>query len=249
MMAGNPVNHDDAPCRFAPEKATAVLIFADLPALDVARRRWPESACALIRPPNARRLAALGLDVHWFTTRGLAGWVRLPGAAIHEQSGGGFGRALGQALSELAELGYSRVVVVGSDCPQLAVEDIAEAAASLEEYRLVLGPDHRGGIYLLGIRTDALDLIAGVIWRQDTDFAQLSARLPQDEVRLLPVKMDLDRVVDLRLLGRRDPGFALLGLLCLLEGSPFVPAAEPPSFLRVQKATWQLPPPYLSRVA
>lgn len=237
------MSYDETACRRAPEKAAAVLIFADLPALDAAKRRWPESACALIRPPDARRLAALGLDVHWFTTRGLAGWVRLSGAVVHEQSGGGFGPALGQALLELAELGYGRVVVVGSDCPQLAAEDIAEAAASLEEYRLVLGPDHRGGIYLLGIRTDALDLIAGVIWRQDTDFAQLSARVPQDQLLLLPVKVDLDRVIDLRLLGRRHPGFALLRLLSLLQVSPFVPAAEPPSFLRVQKPTWQLPPP------
>ncbi len=244
MMAGNPVHPDEGlPDRTKQTGRTAVLIFSDLPALDLARRRWPSSAGALIRLPDAAGLRRRGLDVHWYTTRGLSGWVRLPGAVIHEQAGDDFGSSLLIALRELAGSGYDRIVVVGSDCPQLTVQDVVQAAAGLEDHRMVLGPDHRGGIYLLGIRADAVDLIAGIVWRRNTDFAQLAARLPAHEIRILPEKLDLDQVVDLRLLSRRSPAFLLFRLLSLMSGRPFSAPLETPSFLRVQQPTWQLPPP------
>ena len=42
--------------------------------------------------------------------------------------------------------GFDKVITVGSDCPFLRSHHLLQAASELDE-GLVLGPDHRGGVY------------------------------------------------------------------------------------------------------
>lgn len=226
-------------------RPNAVLVFADLPALDLVRRRLPRALGPITRLPDPETLAALNADVHWFTTRGCAGWARLPGACIHRQAGSDFGESLELALQVLRDHGYRKIVVVGSDCPQLTADDVDVALQRLDDFALVVGPDHRGGIYLLGIHADRLDLVDGVTWRRNTDCAQLTGRVAPGTACVLDAKIDLDRVADCRLL---SPFNAYLAY-CLdrMAGLPPVaPDTEPPvvpSYLQVQRPGWQLPPP------
>ncbi len=55
------------------------------------------------------------------------------------------------AVNSTFEKGFEHVIVVGNDCPQLQLGDIQKASAQLEVNDLVIGPDWRGGTYLLGI--------------------------------------------------------------------------------------------------
>ncbi len=55
------------------------------------------------------------------------------------------------AVNSTFKIGFEHVIVVGNDCPQLQLGDVHKASKQLESTDLVIGPDLRGGTYLLGI--------------------------------------------------------------------------------------------------
>jgi len=56
-----------------------------------------------------------------------------------------------QAVKNVFDKGFQNVIVVGNDCPQLTTSEVQEASNLLNSNQLVIGPDQRGGAYLLGI--------------------------------------------------------------------------------------------------
>ena len=48
-------------------------------------------------------------------------------------------------------MGFEKVIIVGNDCPLLNGAIIKKAIYSIQNNEVVIGPDKRGGIYLLGI--------------------------------------------------------------------------------------------------
>lgn len=200
-----------------------------------------------------------GSDVHLFTT---ASQQASDGCGrIHAQSGDTFAERLDHAVETVAALGYAEIVVIGRDCPELRAEDIGTAFDRLADNRLVLGPDHRGGCYLIALRASDRALLRGIRWRQNTDCAQLVARveesfadrnggiIPPLQVAFLAVKRDLDSWADLCLLTRSADwagriAACLLGVvvghLAQMRG-PFVDLAA-----RAVRARGQMPPPALA---
>ena len=69
-------------------------------------------------------------------------------------------QALEQALAE----GCSRVVLVGSDVPELIPEILCKALDSLKTGGLVLGPAKDGGYCLVGLSRPAPELFSGINW-------------------------------------------------------------------------------------
>lgn len=95
--------------------------------------------------------------------------------------------------------GYQRIVIIGSDCPDLVTEDLENAFDILKEKHAVIGPANDGGYYLLGISKD-VDLFSNKEWStesvyEDTlkDFEKLSLSYAE-----LTVKIDLDTIEDLK---------------------------------------------------
>ena len=62
-----------------------------------------------------------------------------------------FGQQLSTAIQVIFERGFEKVICIGNDCPALDKNRILEAAEKLQTIDAVLGPDNRGGVYLLGI--------------------------------------------------------------------------------------------------
>ncbi|MGH7937207.1 MAG: TIGR04282 family arsenosugar biosynthesis glycosyltransferase, partial [Chthoniobacterales bacterium] len=120
----------------------------------------------------------------------------------HAQRGVTFAERLELALEEISDLGYEEIVVIGADCPGLTTTDITAAFAGLASKRLVLGPDHRGGCYLIGLRARDRYLLRGIAWNRDRDRAQLQARVAAEEIALLATRQDVDSWADVRLLAR-----------------------------------------------
>lgn len=58
---------------------------------------------------------------------------------------------LSQAISEVFEKGFQKVIVVGNDCPDLSLGTLEKAIHSVRQGKNVLGPDMEGGNYLIGI--------------------------------------------------------------------------------------------------
>ena len=108
------------------------------------------------------------------------------------------------------------MVAVGRDCPGLGARDIEQAFAELASRKLVLGPDHGGGCYLIGFRTADRALLHGVRWKRNTDCAELIRRGGTANVFLLPIKHDLDSWSDLRLFARTNEVLSPLARFVLM---------------------------------
>ena len=69
-----------------------------------------------------------------------------------EQRGGGLGSRMENAISDTLAMGYKKVVLTGSDIPELEAETIDTAFAMLSAADIVLGPTADGGYYLVGMK-------------------------------------------------------------------------------------------------
>jgi hypothetical protein len=222
----------------------AILIFADEMHVDLARRSFPKGARPLLSVANIGPEVSSAIDVHLFTARD----SRDTTPHIHRQAGRDFAARFENAIERIAQLGYDEVVAIGRDCPGLRAIDIERAFAELATRKLVLGPDHRGGCYLIAFRSADREFLRGVRWKQNTDCAQLRNRCGDERVFLLPVKHDLDSWADVRIFARGgDPrarlALFLLGLVCAARTRlvHFVSSAS--QRMRVRQ---QMPPPALA---
>lgn len=72
-------------------------------------------------------------------------------SAPHNQTGNGFGEKISNTIQEVFDSGYEKIIIVGNDCPLLDIAMLRKAIHQLQHNDVVIGPDKRGGIYLLGI--------------------------------------------------------------------------------------------------
>lgn len=114
------------------------------------------------------------------------------------QRGVSFGERLGNAIADAFASGVERLIVVGNDCPDLTARHLRAAARYLERGHNLLGPDHRGGAWLLGLQRQDFDLVrfAGLSWESDHLLTDLEALLPT--AISLTHLADLNSMVDLR---------------------------------------------------
>lgn len=190
----------------------AVLIFAEKAHIELARRSFPAAARPLLNLPAFASDFSPDIEVHLFVS---AGNGDAADPHVHRQVGRGFAARFENAIETMARLGYDEVVAVGRDCPGLGARDIEQAFAELASNKLVLGPDHRGGCYLIGFRAPDRALLHGVRWKRNTDCAELLRRGGATDVFLLPVKHDLDSWSDLRLFARTNEALAHLAAFVL----------------------------------
>jgi rSAM/selenodomain-associated transferase 1 len=124
--------------------------------------------------------------------------------SIVAQEGAGLGARLAHQFErEAREWPGSSVVIVGADSPQVPVERIVSAHASIESGAdLVLGPDRGGGYYLVALRRPVAELFTRVVMSTPTmreETIELARTLGL-AVELLEVDFDVDRPEDLALL-------------------------------------------------
>lgn len=231
-----------------PKNEKAVLIFADSLALDLARRKWPGSYRSLLELTFLEGgQYQFEADLHLFTSPFSTVPERaLPDVTVHPQQGRSFSHNLAAAVEKLAQLGYREIVIVGRDCPDLDGSDIETAFRELEQHRLVVGPDHRGGVYLIAFHIEDRTLLHRIQWQQNTDCGQLIQRFGESHCFLLPVKQDLDNLSDLKLLSLSNSKFSIVArsLLCRLIFALQTPARlNENSKVSFEKLMCQLPPP------
>ena len=68
------------------------------------------------------------------------------------QRGETFGAKLSNAIQHVFNLGYEKVIAIGNDCPDLTPKDLVRASNRLESHDMVIGPDLKGGTYLIGTK-------------------------------------------------------------------------------------------------
>jgi rSAM/selenodomain-associated transferase 1 len=131
-------------------------------------------------------------------------WLR-KGWEMTGQGNGDLGDRLDRAFQSAFANGAGRVVIIGSDCPEVTPADIEAAWTALLSQDVVLGPAFDGGYWLIGLRRAQPGLFAEIPWStsavlQETIKRSLAAGLT---VRLLRELPDIDTEADwLQFLGR-----------------------------------------------
>ena len=115
------------------------------------------------------------------------------------QGGGGLGVRMQRQFQRAATERARRVVLIGSDLPQLERADLASAFAALDHQQAVLGPACDGGYWLIGLRRPEPTLMEGIAWGSQQVLEQTLAALARRglEPAMLPWRRDLDRGEDL----------------------------------------------------
>ncbi len=91
------------------------------------------------------------------------------------QTGGNFAVRLANAFQLIFDKGYDHVIAVGNDCAGLNV-NWQQIATALRTGKAVLGPDLRGGVYLIGLSKshEIHTIFDKISWHSGRVFEQLT---------------------------------------------------------------------------
>jgi len=123
----------------------------------------------------------------------VAGWEPPSGVALEAQRGADLGARLADSFDRRFSQGWSRVIVVGSDCPGMTADHIRAAAADLESFPAVMGPAEDGGYWLIGQRAPGADLFSGIPWSRRGTMEATRQRLGELGIEWT----EIDRLVDI----------------------------------------------------
>ena len=115
------------------------------------------------------------------------------------QIDGDLGARMTAAFQNFFDSGVDKVAIIGTDCPDLKAEILAQAFDELSDRDLVLGPAKDGGYYLIGLRRSIPELFDGINWGTSEVFASTRA-IAQNlglNIAVLPILADIDRPEDL----------------------------------------------------
>ena len=90
-----------------------------------------------------------------------------PGYTKRLQFGDDLGKRMSNAFKALFEQGFNKVLIIGSDCYQLQVENLKEAIGILDQHDAVIGPTVDGGYYLLGMTAYIPEVFLEKQWSTD----------------------------------------------------------------------------------
>ena len=114
------------------------------------------------------------------------------------QRGKDLGERMSRAFEEAFDLGYSKVILIGSDLYDLSTEDLRMGFRELGHHEVVVGPASDGGYYLLGLTRHIPQLFSGKAWGTDTVLQDTLRDIEKKSTFLLPVRNDVDRYEDIR---------------------------------------------------
>jgi rSAM/selenodomain-associated transferase 1 len=138
-------------------------------------------------PPEAKEIMSTWLG---------KGFVYMP------QEGDDLGERMRNAFHRSFSEGLDKVILIGSDIPDIRDSVIDEAFGSLENSGAVIGPASDGGYYLIGFSKSTFmpDVFRGIPWSTESVFQETVRILerPGFRIHVLPEKSDVDTLDDLR---------------------------------------------------
>ena len=124
---------------------------------------------------------------------------------IH-QKGDKLGARISSVYNQLIDSGYNKVVLMGSDSPQLTSADYRHwVETKVKGQQVVMGPANDGGFYTFIGATKVDEAIwSGVKYSQSSTCMELDEKLTRAGFRVfyLNKQMDIDFYEDLEFLGR-----------------------------------------------
>jgi rSAM/selenodomain-associated transferase 1 len=119
--------------------------------------------------------------------------------SIHRQSGGDLGERMFHCLDFHIKQG-NKIVLIGSDCPDINTAYIAEAFTQLHDNDVVLGPASDGGYVLISARKISKAVFEGIEWGSDRVYRQTVTQLNHSDLshNSLDMLNDIDSYEDLK---------------------------------------------------
>ena len=132
-------------------------------------------------------------------------------AIYFPQKGITLGDRMYQAIKHVSELGYDRIVLIGSDIPEIKAEDINQAFKKLENSDVVFGETDDGGYYLVGMKKPQKEVFSIKSYSHENVLKDTLNELRKSKLLISYVskRPDLDTPEDLsayrqRMRGRRE---------------------------------------------
>lgn len=118
---------------------------------------------------------------------------------IREQGEGDLGERMERAVHDAFAGGARKVLVIGTDCPELDHSTLQRALDMLDHHPLVFGPAHDGGYYLVGLSEPVSIIFQDVVWGGPDVLAQSLAAAGKSKLAagLLEYLSDVDVPEDL----------------------------------------------------
>ncbi len=115
------------------------------------------------------------------------------------QKGNALGDKMENAFEKAFNMGYKKIIIIGSDCLDLNENIISDAFKLLDEQEVVLGPARDGGYYLLGMRNLYPQLFKNKTWSAENVLLDTLLDLSNLNLsfKLLPTLSDIDVEKDL----------------------------------------------------
>jgi hypothetical protein len=195
-----------------PHARAAILVFVRAPEAGRVKTRLAASIGAdaalrvyrrLAEHTVREALAVAGAEVRvHFTPADAEAAVRAwlgDGPALLPQAEGDLGERMRDAFAQAFADGHRRVVIIGSDLPEMRTDLLRRAIAPLDEHEAVIGPARDGGYYLLGLTWLVEGVFDGIAWSTPGVLAATLERLAAAGITpaLLESLTDVDEVGDL----------------------------------------------------
>ncbi len=116
------------------------------------------------------------------------------------QSGKDLGERMQQAFQHGFDQGFTKIIGVGSDLPDLNADLMNEGLNALENSDTVFGPSEDGGYYLLGMKRMINCIFENKEWSTSGLLSTTTTELisKQYSIQLLPELNDIDTIEDLK---------------------------------------------------
>ncbi len=164
-------------------------------------RKMTEQVLHQIKPV----LQTVKIQLHIYYCEGskqeMTNWLG-SGFSYHLQQGDGLGQRMANGFIQAGQQGAGRILLIGSDCPEIDADILLQGMENLRTHDLVLGPAMDGGYYLIGLngaKTEQTTLFDDISWGTDQVLRQTITQAENAGLsfHLLPQLHDIDRPEDL----------------------------------------------------
>jgi rSAM/selenodomain-associated transferase 1 len=118
----------------------------------------------------------------------------------YSQQGSDLGIKMYNAFDTVFKKEYKKVIIIGTDAPDVSMNIIQSAISVLDNYSVVIGPANDGGYFLLGFKSKLIDLFSGIEWSTDSVFDNTIEKLNNSKTNyfILEELTDIDTLEDLQ---------------------------------------------------
>jgi rSAM/selenodomain-associated transferase 2/rSAM/selenodomain-associated transferase 1 len=178
------------------------------------QRKLTEKTLNTVKAFSSGRGIELEIRYEGGSNRKILRWLG-SGIIFSRQNPGDLGERMQAAFLEAFHSGCRRVVLLGTDIPDLRTDHLEQAFDALTGHDLVLGPSTDGGYWLIGLN-HSLDLFQGISWGTEKALDQTIA-LAKDQglrIHMLDPLTDIDTLENLKQslpeLAAKDPYMSVI---------------------------------------